>query len=653
MGDPSKGNFFTHNPKPAGNAHTLSLRQRSLSAKPPGPATKPSIADAKSPALTGSANNVAPSGSANKVAPTGSADKVAPPLAKAASAVSPPPTQTPKAAAEPAEVPAPAAVKAPKKRHRFRNFSIGLTLLTVGSFAAGVFYSLKSDNVHDFFTEYVPFGEEAVLYFEEREFRRRFPNALSRIQRKVDSPRVTVPRASGATWKVVVDQGKDAPRTTDVGKPGPHLSSPGPPPVSPPDGGVAAPSSSNRITATVDKPADAKPVPAPPPPQGDVGMAKAVASPLAAAAVANPSDPVVQDLVDAVNNIIDTINNTNSGGTFGAAIGRAKAELARLNDEIGALKAGMEHAVQDRLREKHLEFAVAAEGLLTKVNNQVEDIQHQLRDEFEAERERIAAQYQRKLQAELEHTRQLAEQRYRNELLEQAIEMKRAWIAEIGERVETERGGRLGRLKELENDVRSLEALALQWNQVVDTSLRTQQTFTALEAVRASCEAADQPKPFLREMAALREVARDDDVIRAAIDSINPAAYQNGVATHSQLVERFRRLAGQVRHAALLPEDAGIAAHAGNWMLSKLMFKKAGLAQGSDVESILAKTETYLEEGNVDCAAREMNQLSGWARTLATDWLREARLVLEVQQALDVTFPPAPRPPPARFRPSD
>jgi len=71
-------------------------------------------------------------------------------------------------------------------------------------------------------------------------------------------------------------------------------------------------------------------------------------------------------------------------------------------------------------------------------------------------------------------------------------------------------------------------------------------------------------------------------------------------------------------------------------VLSKLMFKKNGLAQGNDVESILAKTETYLEESNVDSAAREMNQLSGWARTLANDWLREARLVLEVQQALDV-----------------
>jgi mitofilin len=263
-------------------------------------------------------------------------------------------------------------------------------------------------------------------------------------------------------------------------------------------------------------------------------------------------------------------------------------------------------------------------------------MQHQLRDEFEAEREKIAIAYQRKLQTELERSREVSEQRFRNELLEQAIEMKRSWISEIENRVEHERNGRLGKLKELEEAVEELEKLTVQWNDVINTNLKTQQTFTALETVKASYGSPDQPKPFLREMAALKEVAGDDEVIRAAIASINPAAYQNGVSTHTQLMERFRKLSGEVRRAALLPEDAGIAAHAGNWVLSKLMFKKNGLAQGNDVESILAKTETYLEEGNVDSAAREMNQLSGWARTLANDWLREARLVLEVQQALDV-----------------
>ncbi|KAF8540971.1 mitochondrial inner membrane protein-domain-containing protein [Trichophaea hybrida] len=569
--------------------------------------TKPSIKDPKPPVFPGGASEAAPP---------------SPPPAKAASPASPPPKSTtpvplippsppkvqtsppqggstpPKPLASSPPPPPPAAtaspiVKAPKKKHRVRNFLVGLTLLTAGSFAAGVFYSLKSDNVHDFFTEYIPFGEDAVLYFEEREFRRRFPMRFP---------------GSGATWKIV-DQERERPRTTDVGKPGPHISS----------------HKTETQTETVPKAKPAAPAPAAP-----------AAPALAAVELSNPNDPVVQDLVNVVNNIIKTVNDTGFTETFGPAIDKAKSELSNLNDQIGALKSGMERAVKDKLNEKDLEFAKAAQGLLKNVNNQVEDMQHQLRDEFEAEREKIAIAYQRKLQTELERSREVSEQRFRNELLEQAIEMKRSWISEIENRVEHERNGRLGKLKELEEAVEELEKLTVQWNDVINTNLKTQQTFTALETVKASYESPDQPKPFLREMAALKEVAGDDEVIRAAIASINPAAYQNGVSTHTQLMERFRKLSGEVRLAALLPEDAGIAAHAGNWVLSKLMFKKNGLAQGNDVESILAKTETYLEEGNVDSAAREMNQLSGWARTLANDWLREARLVLEIQQALDV-----------------
>jgi mitofilin len=504
---------------------------------------------------------------------------------------------------------------------------IGLTLFTGLSFGTGVFYSLKSDNIHDFFTEYVPFGEEAVLYLEEREFRRRFPNALSRIQHKIDSPKVTIPKSSGATWKVA-DKQKTR-QSADVGKQdGPHISS------RPPEPGAApAPTQPAPVT---------KPGPALSTPQKDQALKEAV--PRAAGAVTalseveidHANDPVVKDLVNVVNNIIRHVNDTNASETFGSTIANAKTELSNLNEQIGALKAGMERAVKEKLDEKDLEFAKAAQGLLKNVNNQVEDMEHQLREEFQNERDRITVSYQRKLQTELERTQEVMEQRLRNELLEQAIEMKRKWINRIEDRVEHERGGRLGKLKELENAVEELEKLTAQWSEVINTNLKTQQTFTALEAIKAAYESPEQPKPFLREMAALKEVAEDDEVIRAAIASINPAAYQNGVSTHVQLVDRFRKVAAEVRRAAFLPEDAGVAAHAGNWALSKLMFKKSGLARGNDVESILANAETYLEEGDVDSAAREMNQLSGWARTLAKDWLRDARLLLEVQQAVDV-----------------
>jgi MICOS complex subunit MIC60 len=122
---------------------------------------------------------------------------------------------------------------------------------------------------------------------------------------------------------------------------------------------------------------------------------------------------------------------------------------------------------------------------------------------------------------------------------------------------------------------------------------------------------------------------------------MNPTAYQRGIPSPAQLIDRFRRVSSEVRKASLLPENAGIASHAASLVLSKVMFKKQGQPQGGDVESVLTRTETLLEEGDLDGAAREMNTLHGWAGALSKDWLQECRKVLEVRQALDVshTFP--------------
>jgi mitofilin len=88
----------------------------------------------------------------------------------------------------------------------------------------------------------------------------------------------------------------------------------------------------------------------------------------------------------------------------------------------------------------------------------------------------------------------------------------------------------------------------------------------------------------------------------------------------------------------LLPEDAGVASHAASLVLSKVMFKKDAVSEGDDVESILVRTESLLQQGDIDAAAREMNTLQGWAKILSKDWLGDVRRVLEVKQALEVSI---------------
>lgn len=350
----------------------------------------------------------------------------------------------------------------------------------------------------------------------------------------------------------------------------------------------------------------------------------------------NAEEPLVQDLVKIVNDIITVVNADNATGRFSSSIENAKSQLAGVGKRILALKHAEQQAADEKIKATESQFDKAAKELVRRLEDAMKEQESRWRDEFETEREKIADSYQKKLELELKGSQEVSEQRLRNELLEQAVTLKNEFISSVKDRVESERSGRLSKLSDLASSIAELENLTSEWNKVVETNLQTQHLQVAVEAVRAGLETADGPHPLIYELAAVKELAAGDPVVNAAIASISPTAYQRGVPTTSQLIDRFRRVAAEVRKASLLPEDAGVASHAASWALSQLLFKKKSLNQGDDVESVLTRAGKLLEEGDLDGAAREMNGLQGWAKKLSVDWIAEARRVLEVRQAVEV-----------------
>ncbi|KAL8901754.1 MAG: hypothetical protein Q9192_000389 [Flavoplaca navasiana] len=572
----------------------------------------------------------------------------------------------------------------PKPR-RFRRFLITLILLGAFGFAGGTYYSLLSDNFHDFFTEYVPFGEDAVLYFEEREFRRRFPSMTNPTNRpSAPANTITIPSKSGLSWKVSEEDQKGS----DLEKKGRHMSAlDSNPPKPAKENAQRTPtvatgsekvqaveqakkdsSASSRASDASAKASEKQATPAPSKESEKVAPAPARASspptvqkpdtksqdsatrppevnepnkimptpridPLQ---IPNADEPVVQDLVKILNDLIVVVNADNAQGKYQSPISKAKSELAAVGGKILAMKEAEKSAAQDKIKATETEFENAAKELVRRLEEELRNQSASFRDEFESERDRVSKHYKERLETEIKRAQEVSDQRLRNELLEQAVSLKRKFVSEVQQQVETERSGRLSKLSSLSSSIEELESLTSAWNQVIDTNLQTQHLLLAVEAVRSTLENADRPRPFVTELATLKELATNDPVISSAIASINPTAYQRGVPTTSQLIDRFRRVASEVRKASLLPEDAGVASHAASYLLSRVMFKKQGMTIGDDVESVLTRTETLLEEGRLDEAAREINCLDGWAKSLSADWLGEVRKVLEVRQAVDV-----------------
>ncbi|OJJ02386.1 hypothetical protein ASPVEDRAFT_131792 [Aspergillus versicolor CBS 583.65] len=520
-----------------------------------------------------------------------------------------------------------------RKTGRFRRFLIYLILTSGLAYGGGVFLALKSDNFHDFFTEYVPYGEESVLYFEERDFYRRFPNTL-RNQNRLPNPRdegsrVTIPSKSGFYSKEVEQSG------TDVSQPGPHMSA-----VNKEKADEAAikpaaakPEDKSAKVKEVKKQAPSEPEK---PKQEPKQSSSSPITTLEFAKVSEGDEPIVQELVKTFNDIITVISADADSAKYSRPVAKAKEELQKIGEQILGVRDEARRAAQEEIEKVHATFDESARELIRRFDDVRTNDAAQYREEFEAEREKLALAYQQKVQTELQRAQEIAEQRLQNELVEQAIELNRKYLHEVKDLVEREREGRLGKLSELTTSVAELEKLTTGWREVIDTNLKTQQLQVAVDAVRSALERSTVPRPFVRELVAVKELAGEDPVVEAAIASINPTAYQRGIPSTSQIIERFRRVADEVRKASLLPEDAGIASHAASIVLSKVMFKKDAAAGSDDVESVLLRTENLLEEGNLDDAAREMNALKGWAKILSKDWLADVRRVLEVNQALEV-----------------
>lgn len=659
-------------------AHTTDLFQRrtfadrkdSLLSSDPSFASSPASVKTEIPLGPGGPGSPAPTPatpSSASTIPIENIPKIPPSPAQVQSA---PPTT-------PASVspPGPASEPPPPAPKRFRRLRLlfWLSLLTALGYGGAVIYALRSDNFHDFFTEYIPFGEDAVLYFEERSFKKRFPNARHNVAKlpRVDKPedkKVTIPSRSGLSWRVAEDEKKGS----DVTQKGKHNSAmDANKPASSTakaqqDPKAASGNSKSASVQAVKKDRDTKPAdlavdsktpaatpasastsgppsPATPSPKSDPRPPAIVpVTALSSLSVPNAEEPVVQELVKIVNDLITVVNadSPDAANKYSAPITKAKDSLAAVANQILTIRDAERKSAEERVAQAHQEFDEGAKQLLKRIETAQAEDDARYREEFEGERARLAQLYEEKLKTEIERSTQVVEQRLKNELSEQAIELKRNFIAQIKDLVESERDGRLSQLSTLSTDVDSLTELTSNWNGVIDTNLATQKLQVAVDAVRsalARSAASDaKPRAFVREMAALKLVADGDTVVDAAVASINPAAYQKGIPSQPQLIDRFRRVASEVRKASLLPEDAGVASHAASLVLSKVLFKKHGQPTGTDVESILTRTETLLEEGDLDSAAREMNSLNGWAKVLSRDWLGDVRKVLEVRQALDV-----------------
>ncbi|GHJ85522.1 hypothetical protein NliqN6_1924 [Naganishia liquefaciens] len=367
-------------------------------------------------------------------------------------------------------------------------------------------------------------------------------------------------------------------------------------------------------------------------------------------------EPIISQLASTIDSLASSLSATShaagSSSTTDAAspaaiLTRAQDDLASLSGRLQALKDEERQKLEATAERKRAEF----EEQLSAREREWTNKEGELVEGWKEEREKLVEGWRKVLDRELEGQRVGIEQRLREEVIAQGIELQRRWLRSIKAQVETERGGRLAKLDHLTTSFKQLEKITLDNSSALDANVSLHTLWSALRAVQAKAErggvAFDDELRVLKTAAAAAQAGASADAeARSLIDSMiesieRSGAARAGVKSFPALASWFTTtVAPSIQSVSLVPaaeHEAGVLSHVASAALSKLLFRRQnGWVEGDDVGAVLARAEYLLGEKDLDGAARQVNQLRGWAGKVAGDWLREARRRLEVEQALGV-----------------
>lgn len=343
-------------------------------------------------------------------------------------------------------------------------------------------------------------------------------------------------------------------------------------------------------------------------------------------------EPVMSSLNATLAQLVHILNENGIPEQGHEVFEKANEELKHLNERVEALKVEGEAQAATVMAELTEKYKRIVDEKEEHHEGHVSQLKRELANAFEQEKKEA-------IERELKIQQEILREEQKQELIKYAMDMQRRWVREVKVRVENERGGRLARLDQINLRLKTLERQGVDNADFLDQSSRTHQLWCGVKAMEKAYEAGER-RPFDRELARLKRLAeseKDAEVLKVVLAAVPESVAAHGVDSVPELMDRFEYVADKVRQASLVPENGGVLAHGMSVVLSKLMFKKHGLVPGNDVEAILARTEHYLVENDLEQAVRELNQLKGWGKRLAKDWIVAARRRVEVGQAIDVS----------------
>jgi len=313
----------------------------------------------------------------------------------------------------------------------------------------------------------------------------------------------------------------------------------------------------------------------------------------------------------------------------------------QLYSDVGEQAKGLAEEEVDRLLDEQKDELEKLASQAMKV--ELKRVEDEKNEERETKVKELEENYEREILSQLKRQAMAHNEHLAEELAGQA--------KTLDEKHQTEEQAKLDEQKEiyyreLEKKVKSISAIQAKISDIVDVESRqrnAQELWIASQALNGTLGVTTlngRTRTLMPEMIAILQLSERDTTLAEIVDSFPEQATLFGVVPEKDLINRFKHVKDACKRVAAVQDGDSIVKYFMSYVKSMFVISRWYLTdvdQAVDMDKltsyeILAKAEHYIREGDLETATKLMSQLKGVARKLSSDWLNEARLLLETKQ---------------------
>nr|XP_060637309.1 MICOS complex subunit MIC60 isoform X2 [Anolis sagrei ordinatus] len=336
-------------------------------------------------------------------------------------------------------------------------------------------------------------------------------------------------------------------------------------------------------------------------------------------------------------------------------IAHAHRRIDQLNKELVELRVREKQHIEVALEKQKLEDKKAFESAVAKAlehhKNEIQIEQEKKVEEAQAVMEgEMRTQLRRQAAAHTDHLRDVLriqeqelklefEQGLAEKLSEQELQYKRLTQEQL-DNFTLDINTAYARLRGIEQAVESHSVAE-------EEARKAHQLWLSVDALKQSLKTAsgDSPtEPLEGAVEAIKASCSDNTFTKALTAALPQESLNRGVYTEEALRARFHNVQKLAKRVALIDETRNsLYQYFLSYLQSLLLFHPQQLKppaelgpEDLDTFKLLSYASYCIEHGDLELAAKFVNQLRGESRRVSQDWLNEARMTLETKQVVDI-----------------